>query len=75
MGGLLAGALAGVGICLFGMWAFLKGQATMLDAKQGMRPQLFQRPPHGEGRDDLSRQVRALFSQPEEFSRAEKKGE
>lgn len=70
MGGLLAGVVSGVGICLFGMWAFLKGQATMLDTKQGMRPQLFQRPPHADGRtDDLSRQVRALFSQPE------KKGE
>lgn len=76
MWGLLAGASAGIAVCLFGMWAFLKGQATMLDIRQGMRPRLLERTVRGDGgTDDLSRQVRALFAQPDDFSHVKKKGE
>lgn len=56
---LLVGAGAGAGVCAFGMWAFLKGQKTMLDIRAGGRPRLAeQKPP----RDALSGQLAALFS-------------
>lgn len=62
---LAVGAAAGALVCLFGMWAFLRGQTAGMDAAAGARPRLTQRR-SGREPDDLTDQVKALFAQPEE---------
>lgn len=56
---LLAGAGTGAAVCVFGMWAFLKGQSSMLEIHAGGRPRLREQKPPGDG---LSGQLAALFS-------------
>lgn len=61
-----AGAAAGALVCLFGMWAFLRGQAAGMDAAAGGRPRLWEHREKSRREDDLGSQVKALFSRPEE---------
>ena len=62
---LIAGALIGAIVCIFGMWAFLKGQGTMLDILSGVKPTLFNLSfTKKVGKDDLSGQVREMFKEP-----------
>lgn len=63
---LTAGAAAGVLVCLFGMWAFLRGLAAGMDAAAGGRPRLRERRAETGREDDLGAQVKALFSHPGE---------
>ena len=65
---LIAGAIAGACVCVFGMWAFLKGQGVMLDLGRGAKPSLFTMPAalaKKNGRDTLPEQMRALFREPD----------
>ena len=52
-------------MCLFGLWAFLRGEAAGMDAAAGARPRLCDRREHGRTEKDLTAQVRALFARPE----------
>lgn len=60
--------LLGAAVCLFGIWAFLKGQRSMLQIKSGGLPDsLFPKElPRGEknapgNRPTLSEQLQAMF--------------
>lgn len=64
-----AGAVAGMLVCLFGMWAFLRGLAAGMDVAAGGRPRLRERRAETGGEDDLGAQVKALFSHPGEPER------
>lgn len=57
---MLIGAASGAAVCVFGMWAFLKGQSTMLDIGSGGRPSLTEK--DGEhGNKGLAAQFRSMF--------------
>lgn len=60
----LLGAAAGAAVCAFGMWAFLKGQRSMLEIRSGGLPSgLLERKAAPDG---LAKQFAALFAeQPE----------
>jgi hypothetical protein len=65
---LIAGAVIGACVCLFGIWAFLKGQSSMLDIVRGAKPTLFNLPAafsRGGTQGDLSGQVREMFKEPQ----------
>ena len=65
---ILAGAVTGAVVCVFGMWAFLKGQSTMLDIAAGAKPTLFILPAafsFDSNKGDLSGQVREMFKEPQ----------
>jgi hypothetical protein len=65
---LIAGAVTGACVCVFGIWAFLKGQSTMLDISRGVKPALFNIPAafsHESAQGDLSDQVREMFKEPQ----------
>jgi hypothetical protein len=65
---LIAGTAIGICVCVFGMWAFLKGQSTMLDIAAGAKPALFNLPTAfslDRNKGDLSGQVREMFKEPQ----------
>lgn len=68
------GAAAGMLVCLFGMWAFLKGQAAGMDAAAGARPRLTRPRAAADKADDLTEQVKALFARPEERQNETREG-
>jgi hypothetical protein len=63
-----AGTLFGCAVCVFGMWAFLEGQRTMIRVKSGGLPDhLFSSSKHEDvdsktvSKPDISEQLNALF--------------
>lgn len=61
------GAAVGAVVCLFGMWAFLKGMRAARAWQTGGQPALFGGPQGKKPEEDgLQRQLHALFSEPKE---------
>jgi hypothetical protein len=61
---LILAMLCGFAAATFGMWAFLKGQSSMLEIKAGGRPNLFELPNAAvENSEDLTKQLCSLFSE------------
>jgi hypothetical protein len=58
----IASLAAGAAVCIFGMWAFLRGQRTMFDIMSGQRPELFDRRAKESGGKSLASQMREMFA-------------
>lgn len=61
----LTGAASGCVVCAFGMWAFLKGQRSMLQIQSGGLPESLKKNKKAFADDesaDLGRQLKNLFA-------------
>lgn len=55
------GVIIGGLVCVFGMWAFLRGQSTMLVILSGGKPALFEPKAHGDEQGGLAAQLQSMF--------------
>lgn len=57
-----AGILCGLFVCIFGMWAFLKGLSSAMTVRAGGQPRLVdQREKANSGSPSLSEQINSIF--------------